>query len=94
MNITPLAGYVIIEPQEQETKTASGIYLPDDAKQKMQYGKVIAVGADAMQDGQKVTSPVKKGDVVIYKQWGGTEIEIDGNTYNFLKFEDLLGIMK
>jgi len=92
-NLKPTAGYLLIEPVEKETKTASGIYLPDSAEEKPQKGKVLAVGADEITDsGAKKTSPAKVGDIVIYKKWGGNEVKIGGQEYLFAKFEDILAI--
>lgn len=90
INYKPTPGYILIEPMEAETKTAAGIYLPDNTSEKPQKGKVIAVGAPFIDDGQKIESPVKDGDVVIYKKWGGNEVKIDGREYLFVKFEDIL----
>ncbi len=93
LNLKPTAGYLLIEPLEKEAKTASGIYLPDSAGEKPQKGKVLAVGADeVMESGKARKSPVKKGDVVIYKKWGGNEVKIEGREYLFSKFEDILAI--
>ena len=73
--------------------TASGIYLPDSAGEKPQKGKVLAIGADEITDsGAKKKSPVKVGDVVIYKKWGGSEVKIGGKEYLFSKFEDILAV--
>lgn len=91
LSLTPAAGYLIVEPAAKETKTASGIYLPDNAGDKPQRGTVVAVGADEITDhGAKKTSPVKAGDSVIYKKWGGNEVKYEGNDYMFIKFEDVL----
>jgi len=91
LNLIPAAGYLLLEPQDAETKTASGIYLPDTASEKPQKAKVLAVGADEVLDSGKARkSPVKVGDVVIYKKWGGNEVKIDGREYLFAKFEDIL----
>ncbi|MEK7112238.1 MAG: co-chaperone GroES [Patescibacteria group bacterium] len=93
LNLKPAAGYLLIEPTQAETKTASGIYLPDSAGEKPQKGKVLAVGADEITDsGAKKTSPAKVGDIVIYKKWGGNEVKMDGKEYLFAKFEDVLAI--
>lgn len=93
VNLKPAAGYLLIEPVEKETKTASGIYLPDSAEEKPQKGKVLAVGADEITDsGAKKASPAKIGDVVIYKKWGGNEVKVGGREYLFAKFEDILAI--
>lgn len=92
--LQPLAGYVLVEPAQAEKKTASGIYLPESAEEKPQYGTVLAVGADAMIDGATVKAPVKKGDQVIYKKWGGNDFKVGDVEYQFLKFEDILATIK
>jgi len=92
--LQPLAGYVLVQPAEAQKKTTSGIYLPTSNEEKPQYGTVLAVGEDVMIDGQKVTSPVKKGAQVIYKKWGGNDVKIGDIEYQFLKFEDLLAEIK
>lgn len=88
--LQPLPGYVLVEPAKAEKKTASGIYLPDSHEEKPQYGKVLAVGGDTVVDGATLKSPVKKGDQVIYKKWGGNDFKIGDVEYQFLKFEDVL----
>ncbi len=94
INLTPTAGYLLIEPQEAQQKTDSGIYLPDTANQeKPQRGTVLSAGADEVTDsGQMRKAPAKVGDVVIYKKWGGSEVKIDGKEYLFAKFDDVLAI--
>lgn len=92
LNLKPTAGYLLIEPLEKEVKTASGIYLPDNAGEKPQKGKILASGGTLLQDGQKVESPAKVGDTVLYKKWGGNEVKIEGKEYLFVKFEDVLAI--
>lgn len=92
LNLKPTAGYLLIEPLEKETKTASGIYLPDNAGEKPQKGKVIAVGAKIYQDGHEVGSPAKLNEIVLYKKWGGNEVKIDNKEYLFVKFEDVLAV--
>lgn len=96
INLTPTAGYLLIEPQEAQQKTDSGIYLPDNANtEKPQRGTVLAVGADEVTDsGATRKSPAKVGDVVIYKKWGGNEVKIDNKEYLISKFEDVLAIEK
>ncbi len=95
VNLKPSAGYLLIEPVEKETKTASGIYLPDSAEEKPQKGKVLAVGADEITDsGAKKSSPAKVGDIVFYKKWGGNEVKIGNVEYLFAKFEDILAVEK
>jgi chaperonin GroES len=94
-NLIPTAGYLLLQPLEAETKTASGIYLPDTASEKPQKAKVLAVGESETTDSGKVKkSPAKVGDVVIYKKWGGNEVKINGIEYLFSKFEDILAIEK
>ena len=94
INLTPTAGYLLIEPQEAQQQTESGIYLPDTANQeKPQRGRILAIGADEVTDsGATRKSPAKVGDVVIYKKWGGSEVKIDGKEYLFAKFDDILAI--
>ena len=95
LNIEPTAGFILIEPSEAVKKTESGIYLPESSDEKPQKGKVLAVGADEVTDSGKIKkSPVKVGDVVIYRKWGGSEVKIDGKEYLFAKFEDIVAIIK
>ncbi len=95
LKVKPLAGYVLIEPQEAETRTASGIVLPDTAQEKPQQGKVLAVGDDVVTDtGKKIPAPVKTGQIVFYKKWGGDEIKIEGQELKLVKFEDLMAIVQ
>ncbi len=94
-SLQPLPGYVLVEPAKQEKKTESGIYLPDSHDEKPQEGVVLAVGGDwSTEQGAVIKSPVKKGDKVIYKKWGGNEVKIGAVEYQFLKFEDLLATVK
>lgn len=93
LNFKPTSGYLILEPLEAEGKTVSGIYLPESAEEKPQKGKVLAVGADEVTEkGVTKKSPVKIGDIVVYKKWGGSEVKIDGKEYLFAKFEDILAV--
>lgn len=92
--LKPTAGYLLVEPLEAEEKTSAGIYLPESASEKPQKGKVLAVGDDEITDsGTKKKAPVKVGDTVIYKKWGGSEVTIDGVEYLFSKFEDILAVV-
>lgn len=91
VNLKPTPGYLLVEPLEKETKTASGIYLPDNAGEKPQMGKVVAVGASVNGDCKcdcscKIDSPAKVDEVVLYKKWGGNEVKIEGKEYLFVKF--------
>ena len=92
--IQPLAGFALVKPSDTPKQTSSGIYLPDNAEEKPQHGQVLAVGGAAYQDGQKVEPPVSKGDLVIYKKWGGNEIKVEDVEYQILKFEDVLAVVK
>ena len=95
LRINPAAGYVLIEPVEATRKTDSGIYLPETSEEKPQKGKVLAVGVDEITESGKIRkSPVRVGDIVIYKKWGGSEVKVDGKEYLFSKFEDILAIIK
>lgn len=94
MKVKPLAGYLLVEPQEAETKTASGIILPDTATpEKPSLGKVLAVGDATYKDGQEIKAPVKKDDEVIYRKWGGEDIKVDGKELKLVKFEDVMAIV-
>ncbi len=92
LNLKPTAGYLLIEPVEAATKTASGIYLPDTSTEKPQKGKVLSAGPASYQDGQKIDAPAKEGEVVFYKKWGGNEVKIEGKEYLFVKFEDVMAV--
>ncbi len=93
--LTPMPGYVLVEPAEKATRTAGGIYLPDNASDKPQGGTVIAVGDSIWESGVKeLKSPVKVGDQVVYKKWGGNDVKMNGVEYQFLKFEDILAVIK
>ena len=93
-SLQPAPGYLLGEPAKQDKKTDSGIYLPDSHEDKPQYGKVLAVGDDLVSDsGKVVKAPAKKGDRVVYKKWGGNEVEIDRVEYQFLKFDDILALV-
>lgn len=92
--LQPLAGYILVEPAKAQKQTASGIILPDSHEEKPQHGTVLAVGPATFEDGQKIEAPVKKGDQVIYKKWGGNDVKIGDIEYQFLKFEDVLAVVK
>ncbi|MBT8281734.1 MAG: co-chaperone GroES [Muriicola sp.] len=89
LNIKPLADRVLIEPMAAETKTASGLYIPDTAKEKPQKGKVVAVGPGTKDE--KVT--VKVGDSVLYGKYAGTELKLDGTDYLMMRESDILAIV-
>jgi len=93
-NIYPTPGYVLLEPLEAQTKTSSGIYLPDNAKEKPTMGMVVEVGKSFDEEGKENKPPVNKGDKVFYKEWGGNKIKFEGKEYLFAKFEEILGVIK
>lgn len=89
LNIQPLADRVLVEPVAAETTTASGIIIPDNAKEKPQKGTVVAVGNG------KVDEPltVKVGDTVLYGKYGGTDLKLDGKDYLMMREADILAII-
>ena len=89
VKIKPLADRVLIEPVEAEERTASGIIIPDTAKEKPQKGTVVAVGPGT----NKIKMEVKKGDIVLYGKYSGTDLTIDGNDYLMMKQADILAII-
>ncbi|MAU17505.1 MAG: co-chaperone GroES [Muricauda sp.] len=89
VNIKPLADRVLIEPLQAETKTASGIIIPDNAKEKPQKGTVVAVGPGTKDE--KMT--VKVGDTVLYGKYAGTELKFDGIDYLMMRESDILAIV-
>jgi chaperonin GroES len=89
VKIKPLADRVLVEPQEAEQKTASGLYIPDTAKEKPQRGIVVAAGPGTKDD--KIE--VKAGDVVLYGKYAGTEISFDGKDYLIMRQSDILAII-
>ena len=94
LKIKPLFDNILIEPLEKETTLPSGIVIPDSAKEKPQEGKVVAVGEGKLDaEGKKVDMVVKKGDIVMYKKWGGTEIKVNGKDMLLVKQEDVLAIV-
>jgi chaperonin GroES len=94
MKFKPLHDRLLLEPLSAETKTKSGIIIPDTAQEKPQQGKVIAVGAGKrLEDGRLIPMDVKVGDKVIYGKWSGTEVKLTGVDHVILKEEDLFGIL-
>ena len=89
VNIRPLADRVLVEPLEAETKTASGIIIPDSAKEKPQQGVVVAVGAGKKDE----PMTVKEGDKVIYGKYYGSEFAVDGKKYLIMRESDIFAII-
>ncbi len=92
--IKPLGERVVIEVEEGDMKTASGIVLPDTAKEKPQKGKVVAVGTGKLLDnGQRAAMEVKEGDQVIFSKYSGSEVKVDDKEYLVVRESDILAIM-
>jgi chaperonin GroES len=89
VNIKPLADRVLIEPKEAEEKTASGLYIPNTAKEKPQRGTVVAAGPGKKDEPMEV----KAGDEVLYGKYSGTEISVDGKDYLIMRVSDILAVI-
>ncbi len=89
LKIQPLSDRVLVAPQEAETKTSSGIYIPDSAKEKPQQGKIVAVGKGKKD--HEMT--VKVGDTVLYGKYSGSELKYEGNDYLIMREDDILAII-
>ena len=89
LNIKPLSDRVLVEPVAAETQTASGIYIPETAKEKPQKGKVVAVG-NGSKDHQMT---VKVGDTVLYGKYAGTELKLEGTDYLMMREDDILAVV-
>ena len=95
LSVKPLMGYVLVEPSDAETTTSSGIILPESAQEKPAQGSVMACGDEmVLENGKTVKCPVKVGDKVVYKKWGGDEIKIEGKELKLVKFVDLMAILE
>lgn len=95
MSVKPLEDRILIKPIEPENKTASGIYLPESAKERPMQGKVVAVGPGKLLDnGERVAPSVKKGDTVVYGKYAGTEIEIKQVSHLIMRESELLGVIE
>lgn len=92
--LKPLGDRVVIELVETEEKTASGIVLPDSAKEKPQEGKIVAVGTGrVLENGERVALEVKEGDTVIFSKYAGTEVKYEGSEYLVLRESDILAVI-
>ena len=94
MKILPLGDRVVVKPLEQESKTKSGIIIPDTAKEKSQKGKVIAKGPGKYEDGKLIPMQIKINDTVLYKEYGGDEFKLDGEQVMVLKEEDIIAVIE
>jgi len=94
MNIKPLADRVVIKPADAEEKVQGGIIIPDTAKEKPQKGEIVAVGPGKISDaGQTIAMTVKKGDMVLYGKYSGTEVTVDNVEYLIVRESDILAIV-
>jgi len=94
INVRPLGDRVLVQPIDEQEVKKGGIIIPDTAKEKPQEGKGIALGTGKVDDnGKKVEFTVKKGDKVLISKYGGTEIKIDGESYQIMREDDILGII-
>jgi chaperonin GroES len=92
--IKPLADRIVVKPAEAEQKTSSGLFIPDNAKEKPMQGKVVAVGPGRKNDkGEIVPMEVKVGDVVLYGKYSGTEVTVDGENYLIVKEPDVIATL-
>lgn len=95
VTLKPLADRILVEPIEAEETTASGIVLPDTAKEKPQQGKVIAVGAGRVKDnGERLPMSVKEGQTVLFARYAGTEVKLDGTKYLIMSENEVLAIVE
>jgi chaperonin GroES len=95
MKLQPLGDRVVVKAQEDDdARTASGLVIPDTAKEKPQTGEVLAVGPGEFQDGERLPMDVAVGDIVVYSKYGGTEVKFEGDEYLILSARDLLAVIK
>lgn len=95
MNLKPLGDRVVVKPIEQDEQTASGIFLPETAKEKPQQGEVIAAGPGGRKEnGERIALELSVGDRVLYARYSGTTVKIDGKEYLILKESDVLAIVE
>ena len=93
VSLQPLEDRIVVKPSEGEEMTASGLVIPDTAKEKPQEGEVLAVGPGRFEDGNRVPLDVKVGDKVIYSKYGGTEVKVGGDELLVLSARDVLAIV-
>ena len=93
VSIKPLEDRIVVQANEAETTTASGLVIPDTAKEKPQEGVVLAVGPGRFENGERLPLDVKTGDIVLYSKYGGTEVKYSGGEYLILSSRDVLAIV-
>jgi chaperonin GroES len=91
--IKPLGDRVVIEAAAKEETTASGIVLPDTAKEKPQEGKIVAIGSGTLKDGERIPLEVKEGDRVLFSKYAGTEVKFEGRELLIMRESDVLAIL-
>ena len=94
VSIKPLEDRILVKSVEAEQTTASGLVIPDTAKEKPQEGDVLAVGPGRFEDGQRLPLDIKVGDKVIYSKYGGTEVKYNGEEYLILSSRDVLAVLE
>ena len=95
MKLKPLDDRVVVKPEEAEETTAGGIVLPDSAQEKPMMGKVVAVGNGKLLDsGSRAKVAVKKGEIVLYGKYAGSDVEVDGTEYKILRESEILGVLE
>jgi len=94
VTIKPLEDRIVVQPLDAEQTTASGLVIPDTAKEKPQEGSVLAVGPGRFEEGQRLPIDVKVGDTVIYSKYGGTEVKYNGEEYLILSARDVLAVIE
>jgi chaperonin GroES len=94
MNLRPLEDRIVVRPLEAEERTASGLVIPDTAKEKPQQGKVVAVGAGKQKDdGKRIALDVKEGDTILFGKYSGQEIKLDGEELLIMREDEVLAIL-
>ena len=95
MKLQPLEDRIVVRAKEAESTTASGLVIPDTAKEKPQQGEVVAVGIGRRSDaGDLIPMDVAVGDIVVYSKYGGTDVEVDGTEYKIFRESEILGIVE
>ena len=94
VSIKPLEDRILVKSVEAEQTTASGLVIPDTAKEKPQEGEGLAVGPGRFEDGQRLPLDIKVGDKVIYSKYGGTEVKYNGEEYLILSSRDVLAVLE
>lgn len=92
--LRPLGDRVIVQEVKRETKTKSGIMLPESAKEKSNEAKIVAVGPGFYQDGKLIAPDVKVGDTVMYSEYAGQKVKVDGEEFSIIRLDDILAVLE